>query len=142
MILELRATPEEVMRAVGALQEFGRELNLGERDIFGLALSLEECGSNIVDHAYRRDSRQKFEVLIEAGASKVTIELRDRGPEFDPTRAPVRPPAIDDEDRPPGGWGLQLVRHYMDEIHYHREAGENVLRLTKRLVKPNEKTPI
>ena len=32
-----------------------------------------------------------------------------------------------------GGWGIQLVRRYMDEIRYEREAGENVLRLSKRL---------
>lgn len=142
MILELRATPEEVMRAVGALQEFGRKLDLGEKTIFGLALSLEECGSNIVDHAYRRDPRQTFQVLIEANGSTLTIELRDHGPEFDPTRSPTREPANDDEDRPPGGWGIQLVRHYIEEIDYRREAGENVLRLTKRLIKPNEKPPV
>ena len=41
----------------------------------------------------------------------------------------------EDDDRPAGGWGIQLVRRYMDEIHYRREAGENVLRLTKRLVR-------
>ena len=41
--------------------------------------------------------------------------------------------AAADDDRPPGGWGIQLVRRYMDEIRYRREAGENVLRLTKRL---------
>ncbi len=140
-MLQLQATPEEVMRAVGALQEFGRGLNLGEREIFGLALSLEECGSNIVEHAYRRDPRENFQVLIQADGSTLTIELRDHGPAFDPTRAPVRAPANDDEDRPPGGWGLQLVRHYMDEIHYQREADENVLRLTKRLMRCNEGQP-
>jgi len=63
----------------------------------------------------------------------VTIELRDRGPEFDPTQVPVVEPAAGDDDRPPGGWGIRLVRHYMDEIRYAREAGENVLRMTKRL---------
>jgi len=33
----------------------------------------------------------------------------------------------------PGGWGIQLVRRFMDEIHYERRDGKNVLRLTKRL---------
>jgi serine/threonine-protein kinase RsbW len=140
VILQLQATPEEVMRAVGALQEFARHLNLGEKDIFGLALSLEECGSNIVDHAYHRDARQRFQVSFEAEGNTLMIELRDHGPEFDPTRAPVRPPAGDEEDRPPGGWGLQLVRHYMDEIQYRREPGENVLRLIKTFTKPGENT--
>ena len=89
MILELKATPEEVMRAVEALQEFGREKHVGEKELFGLALALEECGSNIVNHALQRDAERKFQVMIEYTGTAVTLELRDRGPEFDPTQARV-----------------------------------------------------
>jgi serine/threonine-protein kinase RsbW len=134
MILELKATPEEVMRAVEALQAFGQERQIGEKELFGLALAMEECGSNIVNHALRRDARQTFRVTIEHTGAAVTLELRDRGPEFDPTRAPAIKRDAADDDRPPGGWGIQLVRRFMDEIRYRREAGENVLLLTKRLV--------
>ena len=134
MTLELQATPEEVMRAVEALQEFGREQQVAEKELFGLALALEECGSNIVNHALQRDPRQKFQVVIKHTSSAVTIELRDRGPAFDPTQVRVAEPVTGEDDRPPGGWGIQLVRHYMDEIRYRREGGENVLHLTKRLV--------
>jgi anti-sigma regulatory factor (Ser/Thr protein kinase) len=133
MILELHATPEEVMRAVEALQELGRLKHVAEKDLFGLALALEECGSNIVNHALHRNPQEKFQVSIEHTGSAVTIELRDRGPAFDPTHARVAEPATADDDRPPGGWGIQLVRRYMDNISYQREAGENVLRLTRHL---------
>jgi anti-sigma regulatory factor (Ser/Thr protein kinase) len=135
MILELNATPEEVMRAVETLQVFGREKHLREKELFGLALALEECGSNIVNYALQRDAQRKFLVTIEHTGTAVTIELRDNGPEFDPTQARVKEPAADEEDRPPGGWGIQLVRRYMDEIRYRREADQNVLRLTKRLAR-------
>jgi anti-sigma regulatory factor (Ser/Thr protein kinase) len=137
MRLELHATPEEVMRGVEALQELGREKQVAERDLFGLALALEECGSNIVNHALQRDARQKFHVAIEHTGSAVTIELRDPGPAFDPTQAREPEPAADEDERAPGGWGIQLVRRYMDEICYRREAGENVLRLTRRLNRGN-----
>jgi anti-sigma regulatory factor (Ser/Thr protein kinase) len=133
MTLELQATPEEVMRAVEALQEFGRKMQLGDREIFGLALALEECGSNIVNHAYRRDPGQTFRVVVEHTGTELTVELRDRGPEFDPTQTRVVEPAPDEVGRPPGGWGIQLVRRYVDEIHYRRENGENVLLLVKRV---------
>jgi anti-sigma regulatory factor (Ser/Thr protein kinase) len=130
MNLQLNATPEEVVRAVEALQEFGRQRRLDEKDIFGLALALEECGSNIVNHALRHDARQQFQVAVEHTAGRVSIELRDRGPEFDPTKVRVEPRSEDDG---PGGWGIQLVRRYMDEMRYRRENGENVLLLTRRL---------
>ncbi len=133
MTLELHATPEEVMRAVEALQALGREKQVAEKDLFGLALALEECGSNIVNHALHGDPRQQFQVAFEHTGAALAIELRDRGPEFDPTRARAEEPAPNEDDRLPGGWGIQLVRHYMDEIRYTRDTGENVLRLTKRL---------
>lgn len=132
MTLELHATPEEVMRAVEALQQFAQAQGVPEKASFGLALALEECGSNIVHHALQRDARQKLQVGFAYADGEFTIELRDRGPEFDPTTAANRKPQADDDDVP-GGWGIQLVRRYMDEIQYKRESGENVLRLTKRV---------
>ena len=131
MTLELHATPEEVMRAVEALQEFGRQQGIGDRDLYGLSLALEECGSNIVNHALQRDRQQRFQVRFQHTDKSFVIELRDRGPEFDPTTAEDRKPEANEDDIP-GGWGIQLVRRYMDEIRYAREAGENVLRLTRR----------
>jgi serine/threonine-protein kinase RsbW len=136
MTLELHATPDEVMRAVDALQELGQARQVAESTLFGLALALGECASNIVNHALRRDARQKFRVTLEHTGGAMVIELRDRGPEFDPTQAPVKEKDASDDDRPPGGWGIQLVRRYTDEMRYTREGGENVLRLTRRLGAP------
>ena len=133
MTLELRATPAEVMRAVEALQAFGREMRVAESALFGLALALEECGSNVVNHALRRDERQRFRVSFEVAGDALVVELRDRGPAFDPTRAPARSRAADDDARPPGGWGIPLVRRSTDTVEYAREGDENVLRLSKRL---------
>jgi len=133
MKLELNATPEEVMRAVEALQEFASRESVPEKAIFSLALALEECGSNIVNHALKRDAQRKFEVLIEKALDAFVIELRDDGPEFDPTATTPRKAQAEDDDLP-GGWGIELVRRNMDEIKYERTSGKNVLRLTKRLV--------
>jgi sigma-B regulation protein RsbU (phosphoserine phosphatase) len=131
--LELRATPAEVMRAVEALQAFGAAAGVPEDALFGLALALEECGSNVVNHALRRDERQGFRVRFEVAGDALVVELRDRGPAFDPTLAPAGGPGADDDDRPPGGWGLPLVRRHADGVEYAREGDENVLRLSKRL---------
>ena len=133
MNLELHATPEEVMRAVEALRAFAQAQGLPQETVFSLALALEECGSNIVNHALQRDSLKTFHVSFAQAGDTFVIELRDGGPEFDPTAAEERKPHADDDD-PPGGWGVALVRRQMDHIRYRREAGENVLRLTKRLV--------
>jgi sigma-B regulation protein RsbU (phosphoserine phosphatase) len=131
---ELQATPEEVMRGVELLREFATARGLTDRDVFRLSLALEECASNIVNHALQRNARKTFEVNIERTRDRVVIELRDDGPEFDPTATPaLAPEPNDDQDDSPGGWGIELVRRNIDDIRYQREAGRNVLRLTKRL---------
>ena len=133
MALDLHATPDEVMRGVEAWQQFATSHHASDKVIFGLALALEECGSNIVNHALKRDSERTFQVVFERSDDSFAIELRDDGPQFDPTDvAPRRPQADDDEVT--GGWGIELVRRHIDEIRYRRERGENVLRITKRLV--------
>ena len=133
MTLQLQATPKEIMRAVQALQDFGREKQVGDRDLFALALALEECGSNIVDHTFRRDPRQTLTVRIDCAPDAVTIELRDSGPQFDPSKYVASRSAETQNHDSHRGRGLRLVRRYIDEILYRREGGENVLRLTKRL---------
>lgn len=136
MTLELHATPEEVMRAVEAWRSYARAQQIPEKTVFALALALEECGSNIVNHALQHDPQQKFHVRINRTDSEVSLELRDSGPEFDPTTAAPRKLQAEDEDAP-GGWGIQLVRRYTDVMQYARKDGQNILRLTKRLM-PSE----
>ena len=131
MTLDLHATPQEVMRAVRVLQEFGRANQVPEKALFGLALALEECGSNIVSHALQGDARQRFQIMLRHLGTAFTIELRDPGPEFDPTRV-VLEVGPERDGRPPGGWGIGLVRKHVDEIRYRREGAQNVLCLTKR----------
>jgi anti-sigma regulatory factor (Ser/Thr protein kinase) len=143
MNLELRATPEEVMRAVEALQDYARTEGVPEDAIFGLALALEECGSNIVNHACTRDERQKFQVHLERTPGSFLIELRDNGPEFDPTKAQEKKKISTNgecDDDPPGGWGIGLVRRYVDEIRYQRDSGINVLRLVRHFSSQPTKT--
>jgi anti-sigma regulatory factor (Ser/Thr protein kinase) len=132
MTLELHATSDEVMRAVETLQQFAQANEVPKKVVFGLALALEECGSNIINHALQHDAQQKFQVTLEHTGDAFIIELRDRGPKFDPTA--VRESRLEAEDQAsPGGWGIQLVRRYIDQVQYTRVGGENILRLTKRV---------
>jgi sigma-B regulation protein RsbU (phosphoserine phosphatase) len=121
------------------VQAYAQKRNLPERTIFGLALALEECGSNIVNHAFHGDAEKTFQVAFGESEGVFFVELRDRGPVFDPTSIADRE-LLAREDDVPGGWGVHLVRNFMDDIHYTREGIENVLLLTKRLQPVTDKT--
>jgi len=131
--LRLRPTPAEVMLSVERLRAFGREHGIDEKMLAGLAVALEECASNIVRHAGLDGARDFIEVEMERSDEGLAIELRDAGPAFDPTKALAPVFAEGESLRAEGGWGMELVRHYTDEISYRRASGGNVLRLSKRL---------
>src|SRR5262245_15728280 len=115
MMLKLHATAEEVMRAVETVQEMARSKGASEKTIFNLGLALEECASNVVNHALQRNAQETFEVEIETTDDAFVIELRDRGAEFDPTAATEGKPQAEENDLP-GGWGIMLARKAVDDI--------------------------
>ena len=131
--LELPATPEDVMRGVGYLEHFCAEMHVPPKAIQALMLAVEEMASNIVNHAYRRDARQTFRLTLQHHGDRIIVELRDHGPAFDPLQAAAPDLETDPDERDSGGLGIHLVRHYIEDLHYAREGGENVLRMTKLL---------
>ena len=131
MTLELHATPDEVMRAVALLLEQGRARGIPENLLGGMALAMEECGSNIVNHALARDPARTFHVTFGFSADRMTVELCESGPGFDPTEGVAAAHA--DDDLPPGGWGIYLARRNTDAMTYTRRNGQNVLLLSKNL---------
>lgn len=135
LTLDLQATPEQLMHAVEQLQSFGRENEYDERMVYGLMLALEECGANVIHHAYRDQLHHRFQVSFTANLEQLMIELRDTGPPFDPTQYAVDEGSAEADDRPPGGWGIQLARRYLDEITYTRADNQNVLRMIKHCAK-------
>jgi anti-sigma regulatory factor (Ser/Thr protein kinase) len=79
--------------------------------------------------------RHGGEVTVEAvlDADRVCITLTDDGRPFDPLGMAAPDTALSTQERRIGGLGIHLVRHIMDEVSYHRQAGRNVMVLAKRL---------
>ncbi len=131
--LRLRARPEEVMHAVDELQAFGHEQGIAERTLFRLTVALEECAANVLHHACSDDGDESFEVEFEHWPGRIEIRLRDFGPPFDPT---AHVPQAETGEQPMsqvGGWGILLVRHYVDDVQYRRDGASNLLQLSKQL---------
>lgn len=132
-ILELPATPENVMRGVEHLEQFCSDLHIPQKAIHALMLAVEEMASNIVNHAYQRDAHQTFRLMLQHHGTHFVVELRDHGPAFDPLQATAPELEGDPNERDIGGLGIHLVRHYIEDLHYARVGNENVLRMTKLL---------
>ena len=137
LVLELHATPADIGQAQEAVREFCAARALPAAAVDDLILALDELLANIIEHGYRRDPAGTIRLRARGSGDTLELEIRDRAPAFDPLTA--APPDLSSpfSQRAVGGLGIHLARSVTDAIEYTREAGENRLRLTKRVPSPS-----
>jgi serine/threonine-protein kinase RsbW len=131
----LSLTITSTMASVGPLGERVRAtclgLGLGEGAAREVELSVVEVVNNTIEHAYQLAEDGKVWVTLGRRASRLQIEVRDRGRPMPPeTLARVRVPRVDPGDPgslPEGGMGLFIITELMDAVRYESHGGENVL---------------
>lgn len=130
----LRAEAAEAARVREDVVRFCEASGVPGPAVEDVALALAEALDNAIEHGVL--GRPNGELVVEAAVEPgwVRLEVRDRGEEFDPTKAPDLS-AVPLEERRFGGFGLKLVRSLVDEMRYERRDGENRLRLAKRIAR-------
>ena len=131
--LSIRNTLSEVECVTRSLHIFSEQLGLPRDVDQALQLAAEELLANIIVHGYPDGQLDTITVDCQAIGDEVLMLVRDRGVPFNPLKqsAPERPVSL--SEAPVGGLGIHLVRRFMDDITYGREAGGNTLLLKKRL---------
>lgn len=118
------ATPEAISDLVDRVIAFLQEQRVETRVSHHTALILDEVLTNLGTHGNCRDQPAKITVIV--GPDKITGEIVDSGPFFDPRLAPD--PSLDlGAERPVGGLGLYLVRKLTCELEYTRRDNENCM---------------
>ncbi len=99
---------------------------LGKKAAYGLRLAVDEIVTNIVLHGYGENGPPgNLQVSGETFAQEVVITVEDNAPPFDPRQAARPHSNLALEERPRGGWGVQLALESVDELKYERLAGCN-----------------
>lgn len=108
------------------------EGRLSSKDRTRLLLVVHEACLNAVRHAEPGNPGARVRVVFRPGPEDLVVEVRDRGPGFDPDAVPIPDPLA----LPEGGLGVFIMRETMDSVATRREAGEFVLSLTLRYREP------
>lgn len=95
-------------------------------------LAVDEACTNVIEHGYGGEDKGTIEIICRPRPGELTMIIRDRGHEFDPTQSPD--PRLDTsvEDMGIGGLGIYFMKQVMDSVQFHRENGLNTLTLVKR----------
>jgi serine/threonine-protein kinase RsbW len=131
------------LRSIRAIiSDLAHQLGFPEDEVAKIEMAVDEACSNVLEHAYASDKDwswnrdPKLRLEIHHALDRITILIRDHGQRFDfsdyrPTDILERVLAMH-----PGGYGVAIMRQFMDEVHYSSNDAEgNTLRMVKYLKK-------
>lgn len=127
--LELSAHSQAVAQALEWLESIAERQDWAPRATFGLTLCLDEALTNVMSYAFQPPAAAQPAIMLACNATggHIVLELRDNGRPYDPTTEVPPPLATCLDDAVPGGHGLRLMRHYLEDLHYQRQGDWNCL---------------
>jgi len=95
-------------------------LNAGfsEDKIMDITLAVDEAVTNIIKHSYSFDPNGEIKLEIEVNNGEFNIIITDKGKSFDPTSVPEPDIRKYQREHRVGGFGLYLMKKFMDEVIY------------------------
>lgn len=129
--LTLRNDLAELARLAEFIDTFCAPLQPSEKDRLALHLSLEEAVTNVVNHGYRDAQPHPISVTLGATGDRVTATITDESAPYDPLARPPVDTSAPLEERAVGGLGVHLMKKLMDDCHYERRGGKNILTLQR-----------
>lgn len=130
---------ENLERVLDFVEQFALSIKLEDDTTFDIKLAVDEAVSNIVRHGYNDNERHFIEIVLKQSDDEINITVTDDAKEFnmlDFTVVNIDQPI---EERKPGGLGIFLIKETMDEIKWQRKEGKNILSLTKKILKQENK---
>jgi sigma-B regulation protein RsbU (phosphoserine phosphatase) len=117
LAFEARASALTEMRR--HVSEVLTEANCTEAEIQSIVIALNEACMNIIQHAYRGDSRESITLKIDLETEEVHFELLDNAAPID--LASVSGRSLD--ELRPGGLGVNFITQLMQDVHYSHRSG-------------------
>ncbi len=136
--MQLPARIESMELLVQFISANAGELGFSRKRVKEIELATEEALVNIINYAYPDHKGDIKVTCMKHPPKSFEIRIEDTGIAFDllSLKAPDISACI--SDREIGGLGVFLIRKLMDEIHYHRKKGKNILNLVVH-IPPSQK---
>lgn len=129
--LAISAVADDVRPASNWLAQSCEARGVPAAQILRLDLCLNEALANVIAHggeqALASPVQLRLEVSGDAQAHRASVTVRDSGPDFDPTVAPLGSRPLTLEEAEPGGLGLLMMRELSDALTYRHDSGQNEL---------------
>ena len=137
--LELSPRVSSLAALAEMIEEFGNSNSIPQNTIFLINLEVDELLTNYVTHSLHRVRFARIRLKLRAYKEKVTLEMIDSGPPFNPLQFVPPNTDVGIEEREVGGLGLHLVKTYSDRMGYECIDGCNRITIQHNITAENEK---
>ena len=111
---------EEVPRAKEAIVSRAEACGFSEKELFSIALALDEVLTNAIRHGNRRDASKRVFVEYTIDHRHLRVTVCDEGEGFKARQVPD--PTLDENLDKPSGRGVMLLRNCMNEVIYNERG--------------------
>ncbi|MCE5231655.1 ATP-binding protein [bacterium] len=129
-VVTIPAHSESEHEAVDAAEAFAREAGFDTADVGRIKTAVLEGVLNAIEHSSDPEKLVRVELVLTAQALEILID--NEGPSFDPLAVAEPDPVAKLKAVNKRGWGISLMKRFMDEVGYEAIAGGTRLRLVKR----------
>lgn len=125
-------THGEFAQLVPQIEGFLEKNAISFKDQYVIQLCLEEAIINVINHGYPTQVPDTIKLTMSVNPEFVRIALLDHGISFNPLDQPESDIELSVEDRSIGGLGIHLMRHYLQDMTYHRIDNTNQLSFSRK----------
>ena len=133
LYMELSPRVSALASLAEMIEEFGTSNEIPQNSIFLINLQVDELLTNYVTHSLHKVTKARIHMTLRAFEERVTLEMLDSGPPFNPLQAAAPDTNLGVDEREVGGLGLHLVRTYSDRIGYECVEGCNRITIEHHL---------
>ncbi len=127
--IELPAKIENLEKFSEQVLKCAKHAGVDQKKLMHINIALEEVIVNISNYSYVNTEGKITIKCSTESKNRFIITIIDSGSPFDATASLTPDLTSDIDDRAVGGLGIHLVKEMMDEVHYHHENKQNILKL-------------
>ena len=126
--LALPMVPEMELEASKTAAAIAESIRMNPDRIDEVRMAVVEACINALEYSQAPEVFVTFQVLGEEDPEKLRILVQDNGVGFDPEN----PGRREKPGRPPGGYGLKIIRGLMDEVEIRSGVGGTTVVMSKQ----------
>lgn len=131
--LTIPASTEYLSDVRDFVADFAAGAGFSDAAIEEVRLAVDEACTNVIKHAYQYDSEQKLDITVGKNKSEMWVSVTDEGISFDPKKYTEPDLAKRIKQKRPGGFGIYLIKKFMDKVEYKHLGSVNELRMSKKI---------